>query len=178
VGKTWRDQRFEVHLCPRPQGSEVVESQSHIVADGQSAGLSWCRAPFWDSWPDVKSRSDRYSVSRRVASSLTRGRVCHLLYVEVFVKSVHIYIWYSENIYTQYIDYKQYIHGLCQSRQCAADYALSYHTLCYNGSSVTWTVVGLYFLCWASPCPILRTFGLWWFWMTSACCLHNFVIKS
>jgi hypothetical protein len=37
-------------------------------------------------------RSDRYSVSRLVASSLTRGRVGHLLFVVVLVKSVHIYI--------------------------------------------------------------------------------------
>jgi hypothetical protein len=34
----------------------------------------------------------------------------------------------------------------------------------------------LYFLWLASPCPMLRTFSLQWFWMTSACCLHNFVM--
>jgi hypothetical protein len=36
-------------------------------------------SPFWDSSPDVTPQSDRYCVSRHVASSLTRGRVCHLL---------------------------------------------------------------------------------------------------
>ena len=49
-----------------------------------------------------------------------------------------------------------------------------------------WTVVcltvpkfkPLIFPCWPSPCPILWTFSLSWFCMTSACCLHNFVIKS
>jgi hypothetical protein len=47
----------------------------------------------------------------------------------------------------------------------------------YNASLVTWTVVRLlYFLCRVSPCPVLRTFAFSWFWMTSACCLDNFVI--
>jgi hypothetical protein len=36
-----------------------------------------------------------------------------------------------------------YIYGLYQSRQFSAGYALSYRTLCCNGSLVTWTVVSL-----------------------------------
>jgi hypothetical protein len=32
-------------------------------------------------------------------------------------------------------------------------------------------------VCRAPPCPMLRTFSLSWLSMTSACCLHNFVIK-
>jgi hypothetical protein len=67
-------------------------SQSHIATDGQSASLSWCRAPFGIRDQMLSLGSDRYSVSRHVTSSLTRGRVCHLLFVVVFVKSVHIYI--------------------------------------------------------------------------------------
>jgi hypothetical protein len=27
-------------------------TQSYITADGQSASLSWCLAPIWNSWPD------------------------------------------------------------------------------------------------------------------------------
>jgi hypothetical protein len=37
-------------------------------------------------------RSDRNSVSPLVASSLTRGRVSHLLFVVILVKFIHIYI--------------------------------------------------------------------------------------
>jgi hypothetical protein len=54
------------------------QSQSHISADGQSASPSWCRAPFGTHDQMLSLRSDRYSVSRPVASSLTKGRVCHL----------------------------------------------------------------------------------------------------
>jgi hypothetical protein len=43
-------------------------------------------------------------------------------------------------------------------------------SFCYNNSLFT-----LYFPCQVSPCPILRTFLLPWFCITSACCLHNFV---
>jgi len=35
----------------------------------------------------------------------------------------------------------------------------------------------LYWLCWVSPCPMLRAFSLTRFRMTSACWLHNSVMK-
>jgi hypothetical protein len=38
-----------------PQGSTDSQSQnqskSYITTDGQSASLTWCQAPIWDSWP-------------------------------------------------------------------------------------------------------------------------------
>jgi hypothetical protein len=56
--------------------------------------------------------------------------------------------------------------------------------LWYSVSLVTWTVVSLttakykplYFLCLASPFPMLRTCWISWFCMTYACCLNGFVI--
>jgi hypothetical protein len=30
-----------------------IQSQSDIATDGQSVSQSWCRAPLWDSWPDI-----------------------------------------------------------------------------------------------------------------------------
>jgi hypothetical protein len=57
--------------------------QSHIATDGQSESISWCRAPFWDFWPE-----NTYLVIYLFwkvtvltfwgAPSLTRGRVCHV----------------------------------------------------------------------------------------------------
>jgi hypothetical protein len=83
------------------QGPSKSKSKSHCGwrSVSQSVLVS---SPLWDSRPDVKSRSDRYSVIRRVASSLTRGRVCHLSHVEVFVKSVHKYSYLIQwkHIYT------------------------------------------------------------------------------
>jgi hypothetical protein len=74
-------------------------SQSHVTTDGQSASLSWCRAPTGTHDQMLGLRSDLYSMCRPVASSLTRGRVCHLSFVLVFVFvkycnicTMHIYV--------------------------------------------------------------------------------------
>jgi hypothetical protein len=89
-----------------------TQSQSHISTDGQSASLSWCRAPFGTHDQMLSLRSDRYSMSRLVASSLTKGRVCHLswslsdLYIFTFA-TVQIYIHNinstMNNIYRVYV---------------------------------------------------------------------------
>jgi hypothetical protein len=73
----------------------VVPSPSHSATDGQSASLSWCRATSGTHDQMLCLGSVRYSMSRHVASSLTRGRVCNLSSVLAFVKSVHIYILHS-----------------------------------------------------------------------------------
>jgi hypothetical protein len=40
-------QRFRGPCCLHHKGDEwAAQSQSHIATDGQSASLSWCRAPF------------------------------------------------------------------------------------------------------------------------------------
>jgi hypothetical protein len=55
-----------------------LPSPSHFASDGQSPGLFWCRAPFWDLWQNFKS-CDCYCVSRHMASYMTRGgSVCHV----------------------------------------------------------------------------------------------------
>jgi hypothetical protein len=68
------------------------QSQSHISTDGQSASLSWCRAPFGTHDQMLSLRSDHYSVSCLVAFSLTKGPVCHLVFVMVLDRFMHIYI--------------------------------------------------------------------------------------
>jgi hypothetical protein len=80
--------------------------------------------------------------------------------------------------------YKIYIQGLCQSRLNTADFSLfivAWATTVQSlERSYAWlppSLSPLYFLCRASPCPILRTFSLSWFCITSACCLYTFVIR-
>jgi hypothetical protein len=79
-----------------------VKSKSHCDCRSVSQP-SWCWAPFGTNDQMLSLGSDRYRVSRHVASSLTRERVCQLLFVVIFVKSVHIYISHSTKIHTQYI---------------------------------------------------------------------------
>jgi hypothetical protein len=58
-------------------------SWSKFNNDGQSASLSWCQAPIWDLWPIFLSP---WNFLQTVACllfltpSLTRGRVCNVLY--------------------------------------------------------------------------------------------------
>jgi hypothetical protein len=102
----------------------MSQSQSHVMADGQSASLSWCRAPLGlmtrflvlycglcSSWIALSDE--------RVGLSFV-GSLCHV------IKNIHI------SIYT--IRYVQYVQGLCQSRLCEADYALSMTTASHLNS--------------------------------------------
>jgi hypothetical protein len=78
-----------------------------------------------------------------------------------------------------------YTQALCQYRLLKY-IMIILHSLwiCYNGSLITWAIISLtttkfkrlIFLCLVSPCPILPTCSFSWFYITSACCLHNFVI--
>jgi hypothetical protein len=57
-----------------------------VLADGQSACPSWCRAPVWDPWPDFSFSfllPDNCCAFGHGAPSLTRGRVCNLSVVRV-----------------------------------------------------------------------------------------------
>jgi hypothetical protein len=98
--------------------------QSHIATDGQSASPSWCRAPF-GTHDQMSSLGLTVTVWVVVSRPLWREGGSVICHMPRSLSNLHIniYIWYSENIYTQYIDYKRYVHGLCQSGQCAADYA-------------------------------------------------------
>jgi hypothetical protein len=77
--------------------------------------------------------------------------------------------------------YIQHIQGLCQFRLSTADNVLPLEapatTAVYSlERSYAWPPPNLsvsYFLCYDSPCPILRTFAFLWFCRTSACCLHK-----
>jgi hypothetical protein len=69
----------------------TVESESYVTTDGQSASLSWYKAPIWGLRPDFFSvRNTEYVWQLRSwfrgTPSLTRGRVC-LLYVPVALAS-------------------------------------------------------------------------------------------
>jgi hypothetical protein len=50
------------------------------MTDSQSASLSWCQAPIWDPRPIFLSLVRQLRVYYIVAPSLTRERVCNLLY--------------------------------------------------------------------------------------------------
>jgi hypothetical protein len=52
------------------------------MTDSRSASLSWCQAPIWDLWPIFLSSWNflQTVACYFVAPSLTRGRVCNLLY--------------------------------------------------------------------------------------------------
>jgi hypothetical protein len=94
------------------------------------------------------------------------------------------------NIFTFYMLLKVCIYNIyrasCQSRLSTEDNALSSVAPATTAvksleRSYAWPPPGLrplYFLCQASPCPMLRIFAFSWFCMTSALCLHNFVISS
>jgi hypothetical protein len=53
------------------------QSQSYITTDGQSASLSWNKAPIWGLRPDL-CYCQTVAVCSCGALSLTRGRVCRL----------------------------------------------------------------------------------------------------
>jgi hypothetical protein len=82
--------------------------------------------------------------------------------------------------------YIKHTQGLCHFRLRTADHALSLVAPVTTAvqsleRSYAWpppSLSHLYFLCRGSSCPMLRTFAFWWFWMTSACCLHNFLIYN
>jgi hypothetical protein len=88
-------------LC-RANHPVTILSESKSLCGWRSVSQSvLVSGPFCGSWLDVKSRSDRYSVNRHVASSLTIGRVFHLSSVLVFVKSIHLYVVYV-HLYSVY----------------------------------------------------------------------------
>jgi hypothetical protein len=69
--------------CYAHDHGSISWSWSYITTDSQSASLSWCQALIWDMWPiffrhEISCRQLRLCYF--VAPSLTRGRVCNLLY--------------------------------------------------------------------------------------------------
>jgi hypothetical protein len=65
------------------------------------------------------------------------------------------------------------VHALF-SRLC-----LILHSSCYNSSLVTWTVVSLTAAKFKFMCSVSGfTFSCLWFYIISACCLHNFIIYT
>jgi hypothetical protein len=57
--------------------TELSQSQSYVATDGQSASLSWNKAPIWGLRPDLYCCLTVTGFWCR-ALSLTRRRICHL----------------------------------------------------------------------------------------------------
>jgi hypothetical protein len=73
-------------------------SQSHIAADSQSGGLSWCRAPSgtYDQKFVYLIWLGKFRVLSMWAPSLTRGRVCRLSVI--CVRSLSVCTVYLQNL--------------------------------------------------------------------------------
>jgi hypothetical protein len=114
-----------------------------------------------------------------VRSCLMRGWVCLLWIGFTFVKCT--YCTYS--MLLKILAFAVYTSPLSvqalQSRSCLS--YLSYATTAAYLLECLWAWLPpslslLYFLCLALPYPVLQTCSFSWFYMSSACCLHSFVI--
>jgi hypothetical protein len=102
-----------VSLNPRT----LSESQSHVATDSQSVLVS---NPLWGSRPDFSHTLDIYGLCRRVAPSLTRGRVRHLSGSQSVI-CTELFTFLTHDMHSRTL-YKR----LCQSRRCAAYDDVSY----------------------------------------------------
>jgi hypothetical protein len=85
--------------------SKSNQSQSYDTTDGQSASLSWNKAPIWILRPD-------FYYCQTIAGFVDMGRpLCLVQYIYI----LHVITWM----------YIQYIQGLSQSRLSTADHVLS-----------------------------------------------------
>jgi hypothetical protein len=84
--KRQKHQCFKDHLCPRVQGTDVsVVRVTLRLTVSQSVSQSWCRDPSGTHDEILVLYKDYYSLCILGAPSLTRGWVCHLSEVSVFV---------------------------------------------------------------------------------------------
>jgi hypothetical protein len=175
----------------------VCQSQSHVTTDGQSVGLSWCRAP--------SGAHDQIFLLLESYSSVLMGRplwresgsvICQ--YVKLFV-SIYTVVTNSTctrplSVQAQYNRlcpiYSSYHRSLKVAVQGPALWPTLIHTYIhsyrYYGSLVTWTVVcltaakfkRLIFPVSGFSLSNVANISLSWFSMTSACCLNNFVMYN
>jgi hypothetical protein len=83
------------------QGScDKAESESESLYDWRSVSLSWCRVPFGAHDQILVFRHDCFVLSSFYggAPSLTRGWVCHVSYVSVFVLFTYFRYIYIHNL--------------------------------------------------------------------------------
>jgi hypothetical protein len=137
-----RYQHFRETYCLHVRGwSGNAKSKSHYEwrSVGQSVLVS---SPFWDSWPDFSLTLDIYSPCHHWAPSLTRDQVCYLLEVLVFVTCLQFFIYkmYIEEYIVTYVQYVEYIQGLCHSRLCTADHASPYLAYAITAAAVAQSV--------------------------------------
>jgi hypothetical protein len=181
---TVSDTRLPQHggPCPRiyrsqEQGCLVTQalgtqSQSYVTTVGQSASLSWNKAPIWGLRPDLYYC--QLQACWHGALSLTRGRVYRLLESRSAVISL-LSLWIVYILHVIKCMHIQHMQGLCQFGLSTADHALSLvapaTTAVYSlERSYAWpppSLSLLYFLPRGSPCPMLRTFAFSLFCMTS-----------
>jgi hypothetical protein len=86
----------------------ILPSPSHFTTNGHSASISWYVAPSRSHDQMLSLWCDHYCMRRHVASSLTRGLVCHLSSVLGFVKCIHIYMLRSISIPIPYVQLTMY----------------------------------------------------------------------
>jgi hypothetical protein len=101
-------------------------SRAESRYDCRPVSQSWDRAPSGTHGQGLVLYEDYCFLCLLGAPSLTRGWVCHLSEVSVFVICACLYRNIDNSIYTG--KYVQYAQDLCQSRLCEADYDLSYLT--------------------------------------------------
>jgi hypothetical protein len=102
----------------------------------------------------------------------------HLSSIQFLVVTYYFTVLYVTLVFI----YVKYIYDLLSiyawhSRLCC--------TSCYNGYLATceqlhtWPLPSIslvYFRCWALPLPVSCTLAFSWFYITSACCMHSFVM--
>jgi hypothetical protein len=81
----------------RTQTESESESESYITTDGQSASLSWNKAPIWGLRPDFYY-PQTFASFLIWGAPLTRGRVCRLQLLLALASAV---IFGSESLATR-----------------------------------------------------------------------------
>jgi hypothetical protein len=93
LARLWREKFPRYLLIASPPSADQSQSQSYITTDGQSVSMSWClahlglltRVCFL-----LETSFRQLQVCNFVVPSLTRGRVCKLLY-NCFSSADHIH---------------------------------------------------------------------------------------
>jgi hypothetical protein len=87
------------------------QSQSYVMIDGQSASLSWNKAPIWGLRPDFHYCQTIAGLLIWGALSDERTDLSFTMYNIQYIYTLHAITWI-------------YIQGLCQSRLSTADHVL------------------------------------------------------
>jgi hypothetical protein len=116
----WRCNVLNCRCLILYQYLHIVQSQSFVTTDGQSASLSWYKAPTWGLRPDLYFCQ---TVGGLLMWGVLSDERTGLSFASVIVSSNKpVVSMYNLHFTCMYI---QHIQGLCQSRLSTADHALS-----------------------------------------------------